>query len=231
MPTFLQAQTAVLDYINRPSSEMLTVVKREINLTILWMQRMHKFQYSERVIRLTYPATAVSIDLTEPCGGRLRDVINLQLLSTDTGIAGRPLWVRSFDAIIQERSKFLRGHRHDEDELPQNSDLTFDSWVTRNASYYGFLSGENLGLYPTPTVTQYLLINLHIWLAELSADSDTNFLLENCYDFIILKTLQRYNTYSKQDGRNPVSAEELAILWEGIKQWDGQVMVSTPPTV
>lgn len=232
MPTFSDAYGDILDYINRPASEMLTQAKREIRNTLLWMQRIHKFQMCERLVRLTYPASQVTVDITEACDGRPRDFLNFQLLGSATSTSGSFLKAKTYNELMQERFKYERSKdptgNEFRDSTPED-DQTFANHVRSFSDGYVFLSGKNIGLFPTPTVDKYLLINLHVWLAELSADDDTNFLLENCYDFVLLKSLKRFNIYLKDEGRLPITNEEVTDGWVSVTQWDSEVM-SVPPS-
>lgn len=237
MSTFLEIQDDLLDYINRPASEMRDAVKREINNTILWMQRKHQFRLSERVIRLTYPSGSFKINIATACDGTPRDYKNVQLLGSSTANEGLNLYLRSYSEIMAQKMKYQRSmspQSFDESDFSNNNiprdEQAFASFVVRNHQHYVFFSGPDLGLYPTPSTDRYLLLNLHIFLDVLEDNADTNYLLDNCYDFILLKALKRFNIYLKTEQRIPIPAEEVADAWDSILQWDKEVVAGDEPT-
>lgn len=237
MPTFLEAQDDLLEYINRPASEMRTRVKTEINNVILWMQRMHQFHLAERLIRITYPSGSLKVSLATACDGRPRDFKNFQLLSSLTATEGLNIRCQSYSSIMMAKDKYQRQvNPVDFDEtdfgnstLPAN-EFALSTFVTRNHQHIAFFTGNDVGLYPTPQSDKYLLICLHVFLDTLSADADTNFFLENCYDFIILKALKRMNIFLKSESRIPIPAEEVEQCWQSVLQWDREVMIGDQQT-
>lgn len=238
MSTYLEAQDELLDWINRPASEMRVRAKSIINQTILWMQRKHQFHFAERLIRVTYPANSFKLDITTACDGRPRDYKNIQLLSQASSNEGLNLYMKSYSSIMMEKFKYQRTSNpvdfdmrdFGSQSMPPVDEAAFSTFITRNHQHFAFFNGSDLGLYPTPQADKLLLINLHVFLDTLSADDDTNFLLENCYDFIILKSLKRMNIFLKTEGRIPIPAEEVQDAWDSILQWDKEVMIGDQQT-
>ena len=215
--TLLDARTALLDYVNRPSSEMASQADREINNALYWVQRQHEFKYTERLIKVVYPANTLQLELTGACEGMPRNWLNLQLLSTVDDNSGLLLSVTSYNEIQQERLAFQRSWN--ETENPGS----FSTFVTDAHQYRAFLTNAAFGLFPIPTVDLNVLVNLHIFLPRLVDDVSTNFLLEVGFDFIIDKALSRMNMYLKEDARVPVSEEQMAKDFESLVQWDSQI--------
>lgn len=215
--TLLDARTALLDYVNRPSSEMASQADREINNALYWVQRQHEFKYTERLIKVVYPANTLQLELTGACEGMPRNWLNLQLLSTVDDNTGLLLSVTSYNEIQQERLAFQRSWN--ETENPGS----FSTFVTDAHQYRAFLTNAAFGLFPIPTVDLNVLVNLHIFLPRLVDDVSTNFLLEVGFDFIIDKALSRMNMYLKEDARVPVSEEQMAKDFESLVQWDSQI--------
>ncbi len=233
--TFQDIYTDLLDYVNRPASELLVQAKREVNLALLWMQRKHKFNLSERLITVTYPANTLLINITEACEGRPRDYLNFQLLSSADAQSGTFIPAKSFDAVMQERFKYQRSKSPREGEFRDVVNPPDDQTYYNHLRSYGdgfvFFSGDRVGLYTNPTTDRYLMINLHVWLAPLEENDDTNFLLQNCYDYVLLRAVKRMNIFLKDEGRNQITKEELDDSWDSCLQWDSEVMSATPTTV
>ena len=219
--TFLDAQTALLDYVNRPSSEMATQAKREINNALYWVQRQHEFKYSERLINVLYPAGTLMLELNSACDGIPRNWLSFQELAVQTDVQGQLLELTSYAQVQAERVKFQRNFGNPVAEY-SHQEFTTDVHTRRV-----FLCDKSFGLYPNPSADVYLLINLHVFLPRLVNDTDTNFLLEFGFDFIIDKALSRLNMFMKEDVHVPVSEEQMAKDFESFIQWDSQIRRST----
>jgi len=219
----------VLDYIARPSSEMLTSVKREVNNTILWAQRKRAFSLAERLIDITYPTGQIAVDISSACDGTPRDYQSIQLMSTSGGSGyGNLLYLRTFNSIMQELFKYQRRNTRDEfEEVPVNDPVTYANYVQIHHQYYAFIVGHKLGLYPMPTTDVPLRVNLHVFLPRLVSDADTNFFLDQAYDFVILKTILRMSILFKTETRYPVDEKEVVDAWDSVCEWDSS-MVSSP---
>jgi len=233
--TFKDVTDSLLDHINRPTSEMLATCQREVNAVLLWMQRKHKFQFTERLVTITYPANTLFIDLVTACEGRPRDFVTAQVLSSDTSVSGRAIAIRRYSEIIARKDKLQRG-RVDmpwgvEDNMTDPLISTYDKDLKVYSDSSLFLSGQRLGYFAQPAQDRFILLNLHIWLPNLVEPTDTNFLLENCFDFIILKSLRRMNILLKEEARTMVTDSELQEGWDSCLQWDSQVMSSQPPQI
>ena len=215
--TLLDAQNALLDYVNRPSSELAAQAKREINNALYWVQRQHEFKYTERLISVTYPANTLQLELTGACEGTPRNWLNVQLLGKSGATTGTLLSFLSYNDLQQERLTFQKSWNQVDNEACHST------FVNSNHLYKCFLISTALGLYPTPSTDVELLVNMHVFLPRLVEDTDTNFLLEVGFDFVIDLALSRMNMYMKEDARVPVSDSALSKSLEALFQWDSQI--------
>lgn len=223
--TFVTAYTDVLDYINRPAAEMATQAKREVNNAILWLQRKRAFKMSERLIRVTYPANALKINLSAACEGLLRNLLHVSMASAATDTIGKVLKITTYDRLMRERRQWQGDHEPLPEYQAINDPSTHSNHVDSLYKYRVFQMGESdIGLYPTPTADVTLVINLHIWLPELVADADTNFFLTYAYDVLLLRALSRANLYLKEDRRVPITKEELDDAYLALVEWDASIM-------
>jgi hypothetical protein len=202
------------------------------------MQLMHQFHFAERVVKLTYPANAFSIDVATACEGRPRDYKSFQLLAGVDSTEGLNLYARTYSAIMADKFKYQRSANpvdFDENDFGQSTvppdEAAYSTFVSRNHRNFVFFTGSNVGLYPTPQSDKFLMIGLHIFLNDLSADGDTNFLLDNCYDFVIYKSLRRLNVMMKTEGRIMGSQAEIDEMWLSVLQWDKEVMIGDQPHI
>lgn len=226
MPQFSDAYTDLLDFMNRPASELLTQAKREVNNALLWLQRKRAFKMTERLIRFTYPANELFIDLTTVCEGSIRNLINCAYLSSIEKTSGIQLAIYSYDAIQRKRRDFQGKFENvdpeyltDPDQVPSHAEF-----VSRVNRFHLFQVGENkLGLYPTPQQDIALMLNLNIWLPTLVNDSDTNFFFTYGYDVLLMRAMSRSTIYMKEDRRLEVIAADLADAYSALIEWDGQI--------
>lgn len=222
MATLLTAAADLLDWANRPSSEtgMLDRAKSSINKAIRWSNRSHPFKYAERAARITYPGEAFMVDLNSVCDGRIIGLNTVQIVSSG-GYAGFPIKVTSYEELQAQRRRAF-------DNSP--SDVVTDhvrEATSATESHSGFLLGTSIGLFPRPgTSAVELLVTYNSLLPELTADGDTNFILEYGYDFILTKALQKFNLYLKADRRVEVTNEQIQNEWESFKAWDRSVISS-----
>lgn len=227
MADFSDLYTDVMDSLNRPTTEtaVLAACKKRINDTIRLIQRRRAYRKTERLVTVTYPANALTIDLTAVCDGKLRDLISVQMLGESTAKSGVILPYKSYAQLQAARMKYQR--LNEPANLNEWQYVTeffgHENFTTRVHRYYVFLMNGEVGLYPTPTSDVTLLVFAHTWLPDLSADADTNFLLDWAYDLVHDYSLHRMSVYLKQDNRTPLTKEEFALGLEALDLLDSQM--------
>jgi hypothetical protein len=218
----------ILDCINRPQAESQDRVDRAINKSIRFLMRKHQFTLTERFVRIAYPANALTLNVADILDGKIRDIISVQLVSSPTGTSGKFLRVQKLSELFAKLNKQqrLRPILFDFEEI--NTEFT---QLRENSDYSVFLMNGEIGLYPTPTSAVTLLLAAHAWLRPLENDDDTNFFLDFCDDYIVLKSLYHLNTVLKMEGVNPINSQELADAYEACLQWDSQLSNSPGETI
>lgn len=230
MPTFLNATTDLMDMVGRPMSEttVLTAAKRELNQAIRQLQREQAFRYTERLFTFTYPAATLTVNFDSICDGSLRDLSSLQYISDATKTEGLLLEIKTYPWLQSERLRYQKGSRPlgSDPGLTLSQAYNFATAITRNNAYIAALVGNGITLYPTPQTPIILLCNAHIWLPVLSADSDTNFLLDYGYDVVLSIALRKMQIYLKTDSRYMVTETEVQAGVKTLLAWDGQVQMT-----
>lgn len=232
---FADLYTDLLETINRPASDGLVPVKREINKTLMQLQRRTQFKYAERLVRFTYPAGADMINLVDVCDGLPRDFISLQQLSKPDAAAGQHIDFMSYGYLYNQRRNWNRTQTTPDLEYapirsPALDESTHGEWVGNVHSHYAFVLNKQIGLYPRPTTDVHLLLNLHIWLPQLVHDVDTNFLLDYCYDCVHVLSLRKLQLFYKVDSRWKVSDAEVQEAWADVQAWNGTVATNIQTT-
>jgi len=229
MATFVTAYTDLLDYWNRPSAEMLSQAKREINNAILWLQRKRPFKFTERLIRVTIPANAQMVSVSSACEGLPRNYISIEKLSAAANNAGLVMKIVSYDRIIRDRKQYQMLHTSAEFAEDSLTDpFTFGDAISENDGGRMFLMGaDNIGIYPSQTVDSYFLVHLNIWLPQLVADGDTNFFLTYAYDLVLFRALVNSSIYLKIDQRYATIKDDMVDQYQALVDWDDQVRAPT----
>lgn len=62
------------------------------------------------------------------------------------------------------------------------------------------------------------------WLPDYVNDADTDFLLEHCYDYLLLRTVENLNLFLKEDVRIPINHQMVEAAWRTVKIWDSSLL-------
>lgn len=227
---FVTATAALLDYVRRPASELGAAAKLEINAACLWANRNHDFKYAEGFATVVYPLQTEYITLSDICDATILNLICVELLppGVTTQTSGIPLKIKQYQAIQSERltknnnaSLFLTEYGCDSNS--NQWELEYATRVQQDFRYFVTTIATGFGLWPVAQRNENLKLLFNKKLPWLVNDSDTNFLLENCWDFILLRALKRFNIYLKEDNRVPITNEELGEEWDSILEWDAKI--------
>lgn len=222
---FKEAYTALLDMANKSGdSQFENAAKREINSACFRAARKHAFAYQKKLVEITYPAGTEEVSLSSLISEKPSGVISAKTES------GRPLKVKTYDELrawALEREE-VQPNRIDLDYLdPGFSELrSFSTFLQQTYGQVLYLNGSLIGLVPPPSDDLKLKLHINTVPDELSADSDTNFFLEHCWDYILLSALQRFNLYLREEQRFPVTREMVMEEWEDLLRWDATVRTS-----
>lgn len=227
MADFSDIYEDVMDTINRPTTETLVLAacKRRINDAIRIMQRRRAYRKTERLVAITYPANALTVNVTAFCGGTIRDLICVQLLGTADAKSGTVLPYKSLTQLLGAKQKYQNlntpGNINEWEFITEQ--FGHETYASRVHRYYVFLMNGEIGLYPTPTTDTFLLLFGHVWLPDLSADADTNFFLDFGYDLVHDFAVHRMCAYLKQDNRLQFTKEEFALGLDALDLLDSQM--------
>jgi len=64
------------------------------------------------------------------------------------------------------------------------------------------------------------------WLADYSADEDTDFVLTYCPDLLLMQTVKWLNLSMREDERIPVSKEAFDSAWQAMEDWNRSIAFS-----
>lgn len=223
--TFQNIYEDLMDTVNRPLTDTATVAKakRAVNNAMLFLQRHHGFQYTERVAKVTYPAGAFMVNLTNVCGGLLRDIFSVQLLTDSGAFSGKNLKFYRYAQLQAQKKSMQERSTVDENEARYLTASLHEEFTTNVHGQIMFQVDDNLGLYPSPAENKYLLLHVHIWLPLLVDNSDTNFFLDYAYDIVFKIAMRELVRYLGDDQRALVDNSSLADDLATLVAWDGSI--------
>lgn len=229
--TLSDIRADILDFINRPQSESQDRVDRAINRAINHLQLRHQFVFAERMVRLVYPAGTLLLNVADLLGGKPRDIFSCEVLGTIESTTGKSISIKKLVELKAKNHKFQKTHYRGDYQEENNNSITELEFMRSNQDYCVFLTEGKLGIFPTPTSDVNLLCCFHLWFDNLVEDDDTNFFLDFCDNFIILKALYQLNTLLKSESRNQINALELTDAFDACLNWDSQVSNSPGETI
>lgn len=216
--TFKEAYEALLDIAHRSNEQFIPSAKREINAACLRAARKHPFVMLQEVAPVIYPGGQSSVSLTDLLGKRFGGLISASLAS---GAELKVVTYAQYRAWAQEID--------DASPLALRQSPVGDQTSCPITNIYGqvlVLQGANISLKPVPTNPISLVLLVSTLPEPLVGDSDTNFFLSHCWDYILLSALNRYNLYLKEDDRFPVTHAAMSEEWDGLLTWDASLRTS-----
>jgi len=73
--------------------------------------------------------------------------------------------------------------------------------------------------YPADSALD-IVLDVVAWLPDLSADDDSDFTLNECGDYILLKAVQQLNFFLKEDERVQITNSAVKETYESVVVWD-----------
>lgn len=233
---FKTAYEELLSLTGRPAnSDWIPVAKTAIRHAQTWAQRSHNFKMLETFGGFTYPKDAKTVDITSICDGTIKTVLDAMLVEDHTSeFWGIPLELENVRSITDRLRDLDHDQRQffglDSTNIQRHEHMTY---LVHNRpahrAFKFFMTGNCIGLYPVPSESQEISLYFIKWLPDLSADTDTNFLLDFGWDFLSYKALQFFNTFLKEDARVQVSEALLNRAWMSLVEWDSELSGGTFP--
>jgi hypothetical protein len=217
---FLEIQQLILNYLRRPEDEIGDEVNSAINRVCKRAASMHDFVVLEQRVEGTYTSLAVTVPLSTLFSSvSVRTVKSVQLLANTGDDYGDPLKIISYTELQKFRQR-------------QRDAAGGTASVLPYSTYIAFIQGdsnlaENLGLYPVPDGTRYLLGEVSTWPTELSADTDTNFLLTNFPNYVLFAVCAELFFYLRSDDRAKFTDEAVTREWQYVLNWDAKLRATT----
>lgn len=229
--TFGVFKKMIAAYMNRDlvtfTVNDVDLIARAVNQARRWAERQHNFEYSRtsaRIDKLHFTDGALLSltveDLNQVVPVSVK-VIERAFLPFSDGSGWFPVDVVSRDKHMQ------RVKRHydnvlttDPKKMPETQKLSF--WTIVRWGDRVYVSPADSDALGGETVV--LRMDVVKWLPEYANDSDNDFFLDFCEDFLKFRTIYELNFMLKEDLRISISASALQDSWKTVKAWDASII-------
>lgn len=204
----------LVDLADKSDISTIDIAQRAINNACSWCLHQYSFLLNEGESSITYPAGSTPLDLS---------ALSLHLIDA-TLATGEPIDIIPY-------SVYKANQRRELDLAPAG---TYDL----NRTYTGFHNsidnpkspaliqlGNTFKYEPEPTVNVGLVLHYQKAYVPLAADSDTNFLLDNLPDLILLRCLcmSTFRTRINDLVTSKFPPDLFLAEWENAKSWDARM--------
>ncbi len=229
--TFAAFRALVAAYMQRSESSFVVgstnSLEHAINMARKWAEREHNFVRNRLQSQLTINianGTDISGMVLASDGVTSVSVkaLHKAFFPFDDGSG-------TFPVDIVSRAKHLeRVQRHYEGA---HSISTTTQQAVTPISYFNVVRLGDL-LYVAPGdasslgggTTVVVTFDITKWLDDYSDDADTDFFLDECRDWLLLRTMWQLNFFLKEDVRVPVSQHLLNSAWHAVIAWDSNLV-------
>jgi hypothetical protein len=219
MPTYANFKLDIAAFMNR-SATALTIGGRDMilaasNMAKAEAQRRHDFKYNRaRAFISTSLAGAALSDAKTTPGGATAITIKLvegawlyTTVSSSYYRTERIPFITSGDQRLYYPTGDV-GTMIAPNSPPQYVPQSLACWI------------QGPSIYLTGTTTaQAIMLDVIKWMDDYDG-SNSDFLLTQGYDWLVLKTLDYLNFLLKDDQRYPISVRRLETAWDSLISWD-----------
>lgn len=212
------------------------LLDRAIHKARMWAQRRHNFEMAR--VSVTIP----SVSLTD--GGLLSTAV---LVGTATSVSVK-LVERAFlpfqDTptsyfpidVISRDAHMARLKRRFADAVSTraaeaNASVVPAQFALVQQGGTVYLIPPGATAYGTGVTTVAVRLDVVKFMPEYAGSVVTDFFLENCEDFMLLRSIVELNFFLKEDQRVPISAQAMEDSWKSVLAWDTSLVSGTSSDV
>lgn len=210
---FGDLRALVRAYINRTDAILerdgVDLVLAAANQAKAWAERTHSFEY----LRAT-----IALNVAGDSGGLLAATVNrVERVFTSAGVR-----LRFCDkgTVALSRDRYVPAADY-ASEAARLAD------PTSNQPYSAYQQGQRIYVAPaipplfvTPTSTVVLAVDVVNLSTAYVLDTDDDFFLTRCQDWLMFRTLLELNNFLKADDRMQVATALVADAWQQVVAWD-----------
>lgn len=212
MSTFGELKEIILGCISRVQSSFQSggtnFANVAINNALLYTQRNWDFEWNKGVVSVACDPVGLTTKALDANGAqvKLKRIIKAFGTSEPTGHRDTEIGYYSRGAQIKDDTAIGCG--------------TLKPRVVHE--------GRRVWMTPKPTEEDYTLFFYAVkMLPKLEKDSDTNFLLEYGFDYLMYRSIMELNFFIREDERFPVTAGMVRDAWQSLVNWDVSLVSPT----
>jgi hypothetical protein len=233
MPTTSgELKIAVAAFMHRQPASFLAgttsfdVLLKAMNNARLETERLIDFELSKVSVDLLNMSVVDGIDLVEARLHGTNELVNVKkikkpYLAYTNAVNG--LFPIGFTS---QESWIARVQKHHEMTSPKDNAPS----VATTAPFVLVQVGTRVFVVP-PDATNLGgdTINVYLdvlrWLPKYVTGDEQDFLLENCFDWLMYRTIEELNFFLKEDERVQLSAGLVARSWEAVTRWNANLIL------
>ena len=194
--------------------------------------------YAERMIDFELSAVQATVAVTSPAvGGSLADA---KLYGTSTAVSIKKV-ITAYVTLASDLSQSpvpikLMSRKSWERRLGRDVERTIQLQdtsriqVTSASPLVVVQSGSMLYATPLDATTLGSTYSIHFsglkWLPAYSAGTETDFLLDNCFDWMMYKCISELNFFLKEDERVSITEAVLEKHWNAVIKWNNELVAA-----
>lgn len=236
MATFAEMKAQVAAYMQRsPTSFVHTYGSTTVDLLGKAVNQARKWMELERNFEMCRVQCELDVDLENGT-----DIGDMTLLDGVTAVSVKAL-AKAFLPITDSTEGWfpidiITREKHVERVARYYSKVTnladVSKTYTELVPYFAVVRMGDL-IYLTPADTTVLnnldpvtvRFDAYKWLADYSADGDTDFLLTHCETYMLLRSAYQLNFFLKDDQRINISNAVMDKEWHSVVAWDSNLVV------
>lgn len=218
-PNFGELREIVRSFVTRSLSSISTTSHAldavAINNALMYAQRKHDFQWNKKVVYCDLnPKADISSDFyLESTDGAVTVKRIEQAYRTNTSGQQYPV---EYISRATFADKIQRRVQLGQIDTTDTSTAIGLNWIVHH--------GADLYAYPQSTsLPERVYFDAIIYQPRLSTDTDTNFLLQHGYDFILYRSIIELNFLIKEDDRFEINKNLVDEAWEALEDWDSRL--------
>lgn len=240
--TFGDFKELVASFMQREASSYVSgttnALEFAINQARKWAERQHNFFYAQVTVLLQ------DVDVYE--GGLLSGAILLEDEEEETpesvnvkfvhkaflpftGTSPRqwyPVDIRSRVSLIEQTQRLYTGTTTPQPKLyTTKNTVTNVKWCVYQYDGRIWLHPPNADLLGAQTTD--VALDVTRWMPDYTEDSDEDFFLVDCADFMLMRTIYQLNLFLKEDQRVALDANVMNEMWNAIKMWNNSIVSTT----
>ena len=203
------------------TTDSLDCLGAAINGARKFSERIYDFELNRVPAKVTVDfAAGAAITSVTDMNGTALSVKTIKQAFVPYGANAMPVRFISRDAYVERIARTFKDSYNPTQVDPDSNLPVSEITLVRFGSTL-FLSPNTPDSYGTPGATNIIVyLDVIKFLPDYTLDADTDFFLDQCYDYLAFRTLETLNAFLKEDQRIPVSTKLMAAAWKSVVEWD-----------